>query len=83
MVIELLPGDSGKGGAIDAFMRELPFRDRVPVFVGDDRGDEEGFAAVDRRGGVSVRVGSGATVAHHRLARVADVLNWLARSLPQ
>jgi trehalose 6-phosphate phosphatase len=81
MVIELVAQPSGKGRAIAAFLEEPPFRDRVPVFVGDDSGDEDGFAMVERLGGISVRVGSGATAARHRLADVADVLAWLARSL--
>jgi len=81
MVIELLVQPSGKGGAIAAFLAEPPFRGRVPVFVGDDIGDEDGFAVVDRLGGTSVHVGAGATAARHRLADVADVLAWLARSV--
>jgi trehalose 6-phosphate phosphatase len=81
MVVELLPRPSGKGRAIETFMTELPFRGRAPVFVGDDRGDEEGFTVVNRYGGVSIRVGAGATVARHRLAGVKEVLAWLARSV--
>ncbi len=81
MVIELLAQPSGKGGAIAAFLAEPPFRGRVPVFVGDDIGDEDGFAVVDRLGGTSVHVGAGATAARHRLADVAGVLAWLARSV--
>jgi len=81
MVVELLPESGGKGGAIEAFMAELPFRGRAPIFVGDDSGDEEGFAMVDRRSGISVHVGAGTTAARHRLADVAAVLNWLARSV--
>ena len=81
MVVELLPESGGKAGAIEAFMAELPFRGCAPIFVGDDSGDEEGFVLVDRRGGVSVHVGAGITAARHRLADVASVLNWLARSV--
>ena len=81
MVIELMPRSGGKGRAIEAFFAETPFRGRVPVFVGDDTSDEAGFAAVDRLGGVSVRVGGGATTARHRLGTVVDVLAWLARGV--
>jgi trehalose 6-phosphate phosphatase len=81
MVVELMPRTAGKGQAIAAFLAEPPFRGRMPVFVGDDSGDEEGFAMVDRVGGISVRVGAGPTVARHRLADVGDVLLWLTQSV--
>jgi trehalose 6-phosphate phosphatase len=81
MVIELAPRLSGKGQAITAFLAEAPFHGRSPIFVGDDTTDEDGFAMVDLLGGVSVRVGEGATGASHRLASVSAVQQWLARSM--
>jgi trehalose 6-phosphate phosphatase len=50
-------------------MQEAPFAGRTAVFVGDDATDESGFASVQRRGGIGVKVGDGPTVAR---ARVAD-----------
>src|SRR5205085_9258219 len=58
MVVEFQPRHYGKDGAIAAFMAGPPFRDRLPVFLGDDTTDEDGFAEVNRRGGVSIRVGA-------------------------
>jgi trehalose 6-phosphate phosphatase len=82
MVVEFQPRHYGKGGAIGAFMAEPPFRGRVPVFLGDDTTDEEGFAEVNRRGGVSIRVGAplATSAAAYRLPSVAAALDWLAGS---
>jgi trehalose 6-phosphate phosphatase len=79
MVVELMHRSAGKGRAISDFLANPPFHGRLPVFIGDDTTDEDGFAVVNRLGGVSVHVGGGATIAHHNLATVGDVLAWLDR----
>jgi trehalose 6-phosphate phosphatase len=81
MVIEFVPEGGGKGGAIAGLLVEPPFKGRIPVFVGDDSADEEGFRVVHRLGGVSIHVGGGVTAARYRLASAADVLAWFARGL--
>ena len=68
MVVEAKPSGATKGGAIEAFLREPPFSGRTPLFVGDDITDEVGFAAVQRLGGLGVKVGDGPTVAWQRIA---------------
>jgi trehalose 6-phosphate phosphatase len=80
MVVEFQPRHHGKGGAIAAFMAEPPFRGRLPVFLGDDTTDEEGFAEVNRRGGLSIRVGAplATSAAAGSLPSVAAALDWLA-----
>ena len=79
MVAELRPTGHDKGSAIEAFMGEVPFLGRVPIFAGDDATDEEGFEAVNRLEGHSIKVGAGPTVARWRLANVGQVLDWLGR----
>ena len=79
-VLEFQPRHRNKGVAIAAFLEEAPFRDRMPVFLGDDVTDEDGFAEVNRRDGISIRVGAPAhTAARHALPSVTAVLAWLAR----
>jgi trehalose 6-phosphate phosphatase len=69
MVAELKESRHDKGSAIAAFLAVAPFAGRTPVFVGDDRTDETGFALVNTRGGIAIRVGSAevATQARFRL----------------
>lgn len=76
-VFEVKPAGVNKGVAIDAFMRETPFAGRVPVFAGDDTTDETGFAVVQPRGGVAIKVGSGPTQALHHLDSTLAVYEWL------
>jgi len=76
-VVEIKPDGISKGAAVSAFMQEVPFQGRQPVFVGDDLTDEAGFEAVNAAGGISVKVGQGETQAHWRLADVADTHQWL------
>jgi tRNA nucleotidyltransferase (CCA-adding enzyme) len=84
-VFEVKPSGVNKGVAIDAFMKEAPFAGRVPVFAGDDTTDETGFAVVQPRGGIAIKVGSGPTQALHRLDSTRSVFEWLleARDLLQ
>ncbi|MBL0421150.1 trehalose-phosphatase [Ramlibacter sp. AW1] len=79
MVAEAKPADASKGRAIEAFLGEAPFRDRRPVFIGDDVTDEVGFSAVQRSGGLGIKVGEGASVARHRLPSAAAVREQLVR----
>jgi trehalose 6-phosphate phosphatase len=77
-LLELKPDGRDKGTAIRDFLEERPFKGRCPVFIGDDRGDEHGFAVVREMGGWSIKVGDGPTRAVYRLRNVTSVLQWLA-----
>jgi trehalose 6-phosphate phosphatase len=80
-VVEIKPTGGDKGTAVLEYLAELPFLGRRPVFVGDDANDEDAFAAVNGRGGTSVKVGAGRSCARYRLPDVAAVRVWLASAL--
>jgi len=82
MVFEVEPTGYDKGGAVVDFMAEPPFVGRVPVFVGDDYSDEDGFRAVNALGGISVLVGAPRpSAARHGLPDVTACLAWLRQAL--
>ena len=78
MVLEVRPAYADKGTAIGRLLDAPPFAGRRPVFAGDDITDEDGFATVNRRGGISIKVGAGETAATRRVPDVAALHAWLA-----
>lgn len=79
MAIDIKPRAISKANAIRWFMARPPFAERVPVFVGDDRTDEAGFAAVNEIGGHTIRVGDLAeSNARFSLNSSAAVREWIA-----
>jgi len=80
-VLEVCAADSGKGRAVENFMHHPPFAGRKPVYIGDDLTDESGFTAVNNLNGVSIKVGSEATVAQYRLPDPSAVRAWLGKRM--
>lgn len=78
-VIEIKPRGIDKGSVVTAFMAQNPFAGRMPVFIGDDLTDENGFVVINQMGGLSIKVGRGHTAATCRLPNVAAVHHWLSR----
>ena len=76
-VFEAKPDGANKGRALTQMMRKVPFEGRRPVMIGDDTTDEDAFAAANRLGGLTVKVGAGDTNATHRLNDVAAVHGYL------
>lgn len=77
-VIELVRPGADKGGAVDLLMQQSPFAGALPVFIGDDVTDEDGFAACSRLGGFGIAVGERpSNAARYSLASVKDVHEWL------
>lgn len=83
-VLELRPGGDtpDKGGAVETFLAQAPFRGRMPVFIGDDLTDEHAFAVVNARGGLSVLVGARThSAARWHLDDPTAVRAWIARAV--
>lgn len=80
-VIEARPRGADKGAALRSLASHAPFTGRIPVFVGDDVTDEDGFRAAASLGGYGVKVGPGPTAARYRITAVDAVHDWLAASL--
>lgn len=80
-VLELKRSDIDKGSAVDAFLNETGYS-ALPVAIGDDRTDEDTFALVNKRGGISIRVGGAGepTQARYLLADPKAVHAWLAHA---
>jgi trehalose 6-phosphate phosphatase len=76
MMLEIKPRGPDKGTAIKAFLGEPPFKDRKPVYVGDDLTDLHGFKEVVAQGGFSIGVGRRVT-GQFQLDDPAAVRAWL------
>jgi trehalose-phosphatase len=80
--VELRAVGVDKGTALEQLLDELP-REALAVYLGDDRTDEDAFAAVQRRfGGVGVKVGPASGYATRAGATLADcgaVVSFLER----
>lgn len=83
MVVEVKAHGGDKGKAVSAFMQHAPFVSRRPIFIGDDVTDEAAFAEVNKRGGVSIKVGGGQTIANCHLSDTDAVRDWLRRLCDQ
>jgi trehalose 6-phosphate phosphatase len=80
-VFEIKPRNLSKRTAVDHFMRVAPFAGRLPVFIGDDRTDEDGFAAANAAGGYAIRVGlDGPSLANWRIADPAGTRAFLSHA---
>ncbi len=78
LVVELKTPGTDKGTALKAFMLEPPFAGAIPVMLGDDLTDEDGFRAAAELAGFGVLVGPPRrTAATFGLPDVDAVLAWL------
>lgn len=81
-VHELRPAGRDKGVALRRLMRQPGFAGRWPLAIGDDRTDEDAFAAALALGGSAIRVGPPAdTLAPWYLPDVETLADWLHAQL--
>jgi trehalose 6-phosphate phosphatase len=71
--IELKAPGYDKGRAIETFLSVPPFLGRTPIYIGDDKTDEAGFAAVSAHGGLAYSVGRLRPGARGVFSRPSDV----------
>ncbi|MDQ1207522.1 trehalose 6-phosphate phosphatase [Acinetobacter baylyi] len=84
-VFELIPKNSNKGSAIKTLLSYFDAEHYLSIFIGDDITDEDGFNMVNQLEGISIKVGSGKTVARFRLKNIEHVeefLNLLSHHFP-
>ncbi|WP_432770391.1 MAG: trehalose-phosphatase [Sphingopyxis sp.] len=78
MVVELGPEQANKGRAVARLMAQPRYAGALPVFIGDDVTDEDGFTQVAAAGGHGILVGPPrTTTAHFRLRDPEEVHQWL------
>lgn len=77
-VWEVKNANHSKGTAVERFMSEAPFAGRVPVFIGDDTTDVDGFRAVEALGGFALPVGRLIEPGRPGFTDPAAVRAWLA-----
>ncbi len=79
-VVEVRARELNKGRALEVLIRQPAFAGRIPVFVGDDLTDEDGFKAAERLGGHAIAVGhERVEVTRYWLPEPEAVRHWLQR----
>jgi trehalose 6-phosphate phosphatase len=79
---DVRPRHVNKGKVVERFMTQAPFAGRVPVYIGDDWTDEDGFTAALAMNGRAIRVGAPRpTLATEELSDPPELRLWLAHSL--
>lgn len=77
-LFEIVPSGLSKGTALASLAALPAFRDRIPIMIGDDIGDEAAFAAAEGLHGFALRVaGEHYPEDGADFAGPASVINWL------
>jgi trehalose 6-phosphate phosphatase len=78
-VVEIKQVGFNKGTAVRALMRHAPFRDRRPIFIGDDVTDESVFDIISEFDGMAFSVGRRIAGVEGYFEKPAAVRGWLAQ----
>lgn len=78
-VLEIKPARVSKALAVDELMKIAPFRDRYPIFLGDDVTDEPVFPVIAQMGGLGYSVGRVVPGIEGYFNTPEDVRGWLDR----
>ncbi len=78
--LEIVPSSASKARAVEEILNRYTTPGALPVYAGDDAWDEEAFTAVQRFGGLALRVSptDAPSRANFRLAGPSQVREWLA-----
>ena len=77
-VWEVAPIGADKGTAIRDVHEHLGLQQHIPIFIGDDVTDEDGFEVVNQYGGVSIKIGDSPTQARFQCANIQACAYFLA-----
>jgi trehalose 6-phosphate phosphatase len=78
-IVELKANTFNKGTGVRALMQLPPFQGRRPVYLGDDRTDEDVLAVLADYNGLGISVGTLLKGATREFAAPADVRAWIAQ----
>lgn len=78
-VLEIKSAAFNKGLGVRELMTYPPFAGRAPIFIGDDRTDEDAFRVMPDFNGVAMSVGRKLPGAESYFKSPSDVRQWLAR----
>jgi len=78
-VIEIKTAGFNKGTAVRELMTHAPFAGRAPIYIGDDKTDEDAFAVVPDLDGHAISVGRRVPGIDEHFDSPAEVRQWLER----
>jgi trehalose 6-phosphate phosphatase len=79
LVLEVKATGVSKALAVSDLMTYPPFKERHPIFIGDDTTDEPVFGVIPRFGGLGFSVGRVVPGVNGHFDKPEDVRSWLAR----